>query len=69
VKKYKIKSHSGAKRRFKITAGGKVLRRQIGISHNRRKKSEEFLRGINEMVPVEGKIARKIKTLLPYGVR
>lgn len=69
MKKYKIKSHSGAKRRFKITAGGKVLRRRIGISHNRRKKSEEFLRGISEMVPVEGKIARKIRSLLPYGVR
>jgi large subunit ribosomal protein L35 len=69
LKKYKIKSHSGAKRRFRITSTGKVLRREIGISHNRRKKSDEFLHGVSEMVLVKGRIARKIKHLLPYGVR
>lgn len=69
MKKYKIKSHSGAKRRFRITPTGKVLRRQIGISHNRSTKSDEFLNGISEMVPVKGRLARKIKHLLPYGVR
>lgn len=69
MKKYKIKSHSGAKRRFRITPTGKVMRRQIGINHFRRKKSSEFLHGVSESVPVKGKLAIRIKQLLPYGVK
>ena len=30
----KQKTHSGAKKRFKVTAGGKILRRRAMKSHN-----------------------------------
>lgn len=67
--KYKIKTHSGAKRRFSITGSGKLRRRKIGISHNRRKKSNAVLRQVSEMLPVEGRLAKRVKRLLPYGVK
>lgn len=36
----KMKTHSGAKKRFKITGSGKVKRYHAGTSHLRRKKSK-----------------------------
>jgi hypothetical protein len=35
----KMKTHKGAKKRFKITATGKVMRTKGMKSHNRRKKA------------------------------
>ena len=29
----KMKTHRGAAKRFKVTAGGKVVRKQAGVSH------------------------------------
>ena len=37
----KTKTSSSAKKRFKVTAGGKLLRRQAMKSHNLTKKSSE----------------------------
>ena len=71
--KQKLKTHSGAKRRFKLTKGGKLsaklMRRHIGISHNRLKKRDDRLRGISEMVPVQGGMVKRIKRLLPHGIK
>ena len=37
---YKIKTHSGAKKRFKFTATGKILRAHANKSHILNKKRE-----------------------------
>lgn len=67
--KYKLKTHSGAKRRFHLTGSGKIMRRKVGISHNRRKKLKEVHRLISKTVPVEGGLVRRIRRLLPYGLK
>ena len=42
----KIKTSSSAKKRFKVTAGGKLLRRQAMQSHNLEKKSPKRKRSL-----------------------
>ncbi len=63
----KMKTHSGAKRRFRITGTGKFLRMKGGRSHNRRKKSAKALGLMDEMIPVDKGWTRTLKKLLPYG--
>ena len=41
----KTKTRSAAKKRFKVTAGGKILRRPAMRSHNLEKKSSKRKRG------------------------
>lgn len=57
----KQKTHKGAKKRFKLTAGRKVMRQKCGrrhlLSHKRSKRKRQLRR---PLVPVEGAIARKI---------
>ena len=67
AKKYKMKTHSGAKGRFYVTAGGKVLRRKIGINNFRRKKRGETLRQISGKLPVSKGDAHRLKKLMPYA--
>ena len=55
----KIKSSSSAKKRFKVTAGGKLLRRRAMKSHNLTKKSSKRKRRFDKDQPVgEGERAR-----------
>ncbi len=63
----KIKTHSSAKKRFKLTGKGKVKRFQAKTSHmmrNKTKKAKRRLRGSTLVSKVE---ERRIKVLL--GVR
>lgn len=64
MKKYKQKSRKGAVKRFKITATGKVLRRNQNMRHLRRKKSKRAIREYKVPVEVKGKFARKIKQMM-----
>jgi len=48
----KTKTSSSAKKRFKVTAGGKVLRRQAMKSHNLTKKSSKRKRRFSKDQPV-----------------
>ncbi|MSQ07883.1 MAG: 50S ribosomal protein L35 [Dehalococcoidia bacterium] len=63
----KIKTHSGAKRRFHITAGGKVLRTKGPKSHLRRRKSDRVKSKLAGKVGVSKSFARRIKALMPYA--
>lgn len=65
----KLKTHKGAKRRFKITASGKLLRMKGGKSHLRRKKAPRTKRLYADMVPVHRADSGRIKKLLPYGLK
>jgi large subunit ribosomal protein L35 len=63
----KLKTHKGAKKRFKITATGKVLRAKGLKSHLRRNKSPRVKRMFDKMIEVAPAEAKRIKKLLPYG--
>ena len=49
--KYKIKTHSGAKKRFKLTKNGKVKRGHAFRSHILTKKSTKLKRGYRKSSP------------------
>ena len=48
----KVKRHSSAKKRFKVTASGKLLRRKAGQAHKLEKKSRKEKRGFRQAEPV-----------------
>jgi large subunit ribosomal protein L35 len=50
----KTKTSSSAKKRFKVTAGGKLLRRQAMKSHNLTKKTSKRKRRFSKDQPVAG---------------
>ena len=63
----KLKSHSGSKKRFKITAKGKVRHKRAGARHLLQGMSasrSRQLRRPSTLTNVEAKIIRR---LLPYG--
>ena len=51
----KTKTHSASKKRFRVTAGGKVLRRKGIKSHILEKKSSKRKRGFRKMEGVSDK--------------
>ena len=60
----KMKTHSGAKKRFKLTATGKVRARHSFTSHILEKKSPKRKRHLAEPVIVSDHDAPRVKTLL-----
>lgn len=63
----KMKTHSGAKKRFKLTASGKVKRFQAYTSHMMRRKSEKQklrLRGSALVNPAD---EARVKRMLVKG--
>lgn len=52
----KLKSHSGAKKRFRVTAGGKVTAKKAGRKHNLSHKARNRMRRLENglvLAPVE----------------
>jgi large subunit ribosomal protein L35 len=64
----KMKTHTGAARRFKITGGGKIMRTKGMKSHFRRRKSTRVKQDLDRMLPVHKSQVPRVKRLLPYGV-
>ncbi len=62
----KIKTHKGAKKRFRVTGSGKLMRAKCGKSHLRRKKAPRTKRLYDQLIPVSSADKGKIKKLLPY---
>ncbi|MDQ4071999.1 MAG: 50S ribosomal protein L35 [Actinomycetota bacterium] len=60
----KMKSHSGAKKRFKQTAGGKLRGRHAFTSHNLQTKRPKRKRRLSRPMEVEGSDAKRIKKLM-----
>ena len=60
----KQKSHSGAKKRFKVTGSGKVMKQQAGMRHNLEVKSARRKRRLNEDQVLPATDAKIIKRLL-----
>ena len=66
--KLKLKTHRGARKRFKITANGKIIRMHSGKRHLLGTKAAKRMRKLKKLTQV-GK-ADRLKTLqmLPYGI-
>ena len=62
----KMKSHSGAKKRFKLTATGKVKRYSQNKSHILSKKSTKRKRRLRTATYVSSTQEKTIKGLIPY---
>ena len=60
----KLKSHRGARKRFKKTATGKVMRRHAFARHILSKKSRKRKRKLGTAVVVEGKEAKRVARML-----
>jgi large subunit ribosomal protein L35 len=67
VKKHKLKTHKGAKRRFKVTATGKLMRTKGMKSHLRRRKSKRVKRQFDRMLELHETDEKRVRRLLPYG--
>ena len=65
----KLKTHKGAKSRFHITGSGKIMRAKGMKSHFRRRKSKRAKRLFDEMIPVQASDNKRIRRLIPYGVK
>lgn len=61
---HKNKSHRGAKKRFKVTAGGKVMRNNSMRSHILTKKTTKRKRRLRRPSEVVGRFARKVKEIM-----
>lgn len=60
----KMKSHSGAKKRFIITAGNKVKHKQQGKNHNSLTKNTKRIRDLRSKTYLEGQQAATIKQMV-----
>jgi large subunit ribosomal protein L35 len=63
----KMKTHSGAKKRFKVTATGKVRGRHAFTSHILEKKSPKHKRQLGKAMIVSDDDAPRIKRMLGVG--
>lgn len=62
----KIKTHSGAKKRFKLTKNGKVIRAHAYKSHILNKKNRKRKRGLRQTAVADKTNVAQIKRLIPY---
>ncbi len=60
----KMKSHSGAKKRFKVTGGGKLQARHANSSHILEKKSPKRKRSFALDVQISPNDRKRVKGLL-----
>ena len=60
----KMKTHSGAKKRFKLTANGKVKARHPFTSHILEKKSPKRKRRMARPVEISPPDTKRVRTLL-----
>lgn len=63
----KLKTHKGAKRRFKVTATGKIMHAKGMKSHLRRKKAPRVKRQFDRMLEMDSTTEKRVKRMLPYG--
>ena len=59
----KIKTHSGAKKRFKLSKNGKVIRAHANKSHILNKKTTKRKRGLRKTDKTN---VAQVKRLIPY---
>lgn len=60
----KMKTHSGAKKRFRVTGSGKIMKQQINMRHNQEHMSNRRKRRLNVDQVVSPADYKTLKTLL-----
>jgi large subunit ribosomal protein L35 len=65
--KLKLKTHRGAKKRFHITANGKILRMHSGKRHLLGTKAPKRMRKLKKLAQVSPRDAAAVRQMLPYG--
>lgn len=65
----KLKTNSSLKRRFRVTGTGKIMRTKMGKSHLRRKKTKRTKRVYSQSLEVHAADKKRIKNVLPKGLR
>lgn len=63
----KLKTKSGAKKRFKVTGSGKIMCAQAGKRHGMIKRSNKFIRNARGTSALSDQDARIVKQFLPYS--
>ena len=63
----KMKTKSSCKKRFKMTASGKVRSAQAGKQHGMIKRSNKFIRNARGTTTLCEPDARIIKSMMPYA--
>ena len=63
----KMKTHSGAKKRFKLSKTGKVKRAHAYASHILTKKSTKLKRGFRKAAYADKTNTAAVKRMLPYA--
>ena len=61
----KMKSHGGAKKRFKLTAKGRVKRSHSLANHILTKKSQKRKRNLRKQTLVSDSMEKKIRLMIP----
>ena len=63
----KLKTHTGAKKRFKLTSSGKVKRNKAYRRHLLNRKSTKLKRGFRKAPMADKTNVAAVKALLPYA--
>jgi large subunit ribosomal protein L35 len=63
----KMKTKSSAKKRFKMTASGKVKAGQSGKRHGMIKRTTKFIRDARGTTTLSAPDAKIVKTYMPYA--
>jgi large subunit ribosomal protein L35 len=63
----KLKTKSGAKKRFKITGTGKVMAQAQGKRHGMIKRTPKFVRNARGTMVLTDSDARIVKKYMPYN--
>ncbi|MCF8467611.1 MAG: 50S ribosomal protein L35 [Sneathiella sp.] len=63
----KLKTKSGVKKRFSLTASGKVRANQAGKQHGMIKRTNKQIRNLRGTTVLADQDARIVKKFMPYG--
>jgi len=63
----KLKTHKGAAKRFKITAGGKIVRGHAYARHILTSKNSKRKRKLDQTTLVDVTDLHRVRAMLPYG--
>lgn len=63
----KLKTHKGAAKRFKLTAGGKVMSGHAGARHILTSKTRKRKRKLGSTSVIADADVHHVKAMLPYG--
>lgn len=64
---HKVKTHKGAKKRFKISGTGKLIFQKQGKRHILTTKSRKRKRQLKETGVITGTVADNVRRIMPYA--